>query len=126
MTENTAVATQHGKERIKERIGIGYKGADRQVNLALERGLTHKDCKSRLLKWVDSQILKGKKENTAFNSVRIFNSKLFIFDGDEERLITVINVPKNLQPIINKIFKKKLELKEEARGCLSVSRHHRI
>lgn len=109
MTENTATTTKHGKKRIKERVGVGGKSADRQASLALERGLTHSDCKNRLLKWVNSRVLKGKKSHHAYNNIRIYNSKLFIFDGEQDILITVIAVPNNLLPLVNKLSKAKKE-----------------
>ena len=67
--------SHHARKRIKERIGISEKAADRQATLALERGFTHKQLKGRLYKWATGIILKYEHHPT----VRLYNMKLFFF-----------------------------------------------
>ena len=103
-----ASITKHGSERIRERIGVNKKSALRQAELALSRGLKHSDTKGRLKKWIDSKVLTHKRSKHAFNEIRIYNSKLFVFESEDiENLITVIEIPNNLKDIANKINKKK-------------------
>lgn len=82
--------TKHGEQRLKERTGNSKKNT-RILQLALERGLRHKDTKGQLSKYITKLFFKNK---TACN-VRVYQGKVFLFTRDET-LITVLELPKNL------------------------------
>lgn len=87
--EEVAV-TRHGMKRLKERSGIPKKSAERQSNMAIQRGIPHGKMTGSLFKWVTSKALNEKKKGHYF----FYNNSLFIFK--DERLITIIPLPTNL------------------------------
>lgn len=94
------VVTKHAEERMMERLGISKKSVNRIANRAYERGLTHKDVSGQLCKWVDSLYL---KYHTG-NQIRLYGDKAFIFNNN--RLITVLPIPKNLLNQVKHTMKK--------------------
>ncbi len=94
--------TRHGEQRIRERIGVSKKGAERQSELALERGISHGEMKGRLHKWVTSVAM---NEAQTRGKYHIYNNKLFIYKSNA--LITVIPVPSNLHKAVAEQTKKK-------------------
>lgn len=97
--------SKHGKKRGKERIGINKSSMDRQANLALERGIKRSQTDGRLHKWITSQcyLYQERREDVEYI---VFNNKLFVFNGTCTVLITVLNLPTNLQKIAAKQIKK--------------------
>lgn len=93
--------TRHGEKRIRERIGVSKKGAERQAEMALERGLSHGQMKGSLHKWVTSVAMKEYRRGQYY----IYNNKLFIYKSS--LLITVIPVPSNLHKSVAEQNKKK-------------------
>ena len=55
--------SNHAKERIKERCGFNKNATERMVNKAFEEGITHRQTKGRLNKWVTSLYFKNKSAN---------------------------------------------------------------
>lgn len=100
-----AKSTKHGKERGKERLGIGKGAMDRQAQLAIERGLPYAHTKGRLHKWVTSNAYVY-NERRQDNSYIIFNNKLFVFNLEGSSLITVLNIPPNLQQLASQQLAK--------------------
>ena len=94
--------TKHAKERMKERCGIKEKSADRMAKIAYEKGLKHRDLTGNLKKWVDSLYFK----NRAANQIRLYGDKAYIFQN--EKLITVIQIPHNLVKEVVRISKKEV------------------
>ena len=94
--------TQHSKERIKERVGVGKseKKIERAAAIALERGIKHSETKGALRRYLDGQFL----EYNNGNNMRIHASQIWIFNGD--RLITVKPVPARFQRNFNDYIKK--------------------
>ena len=94
--------TKHAKERMKERCGIKEKSADRMAKIAYEKGLKHRDLTGNLKKWVDRLYFK----NRAANQIRLYGDKAYIFQN--EKLITVIQIPHNLVKEVVRISKKEV------------------
>lgn len=89
--------THTGKQRGKEKLGLGGKAMERQAQLAKERGLLHKNMGGRLHKWVASFSYNSPRAMSA--AYIIYNNKLFVFTSDLETLVTVADVPTNLQKL---------------------------
>lgn len=100
------IITNHSEKRIKERTGLSKKQSDKLALNALEHGITHREAKGNLKKYLDKLFLSHGKAN----NMRVYNQKVFLFDRNT--LITVINLPTNLVKIANDINKKKENLKE--------------
>lgn len=92
--------TKHAKERMKERCGLNEKSVDRMAKIAYKKGLKHRDLTGNLKKWVDGQYLK----NRTANQIRLYGDKAYIFQN--EKLITVIQIPHNLVKEVVRISKK--------------------
>lgn len=50
--------SNHARQRMKERCGFNRKAQDRMAMKALNDGITHKQTKGRLHKWVTSLFLR--------------------------------------------------------------------
>lgn len=83
--------SQHAHKRMKERCGFNKKSQERMARKAFEDGITHKQTKGRLNKWVTSLFFK----NCNANNIRIYGDMAYIFAG--ETLVTVIPVPNNIK-----------------------------
>lgn len=90
------VATKHARKRMKERMNIGAKSADRQSELAKERGIPHSQTIGRLHKWITSQWAGGVHGGRTYI---VYNSKLFIFSACTVYTITVLDIPPNLRKV---------------------------
>lgn len=90
---------------MKERCGFNRKAQERMAEKAFMEGITHKQTKGRLHKWVTSLFFK----NTNANNIRLFGNYAFVFCGDT--LVTVIPVPGNLKKDFDKMVERRI-LKE--------------
>lgn len=97
--------SNHAKQRMKERCGFNQKSQERMAKKAFVHGITHKQTKGRLSKWVTSLFFK----NVKANNIRIYGENAYIFA--EETLITVIPIPGNLKKDFDKMVERKI-LKE--------------
>ncbi len=95
--------SDHAKQRMKERCGFNKKSQGRMAKKALEQGITHKQTKGRLNKWVTSLYFKNRNAN----NIRIYGDNAYIFCGDT--LVTVIPVPPRLKKDLDRMIKKKNE-----------------
>lgn len=95
--------TEHATKRIKERLGISKRLADANAQRALQYGITHREVKGSLRKYMDKLYLKYRTAN----NMRIYNRKIYIFNG--ETLITVFNLPNKFLKTTDKLNKKKNE-----------------
>lgn len=86
----------HAKQRMKERCGFNKKSQAKMAERAFNDGITHSQTKGMLNKWITSLYFKNQKAN----NIRIYGENAYIFCG--ETLVTVIPVPANLKPLINK------------------------
>lgn len=99
---NNAIVTNHAKQRAKDRLGVSKKIADKIANKALEQGVTHANAKGNLKSYLDKLYLRNKTAN----NLRIYNRKVYLFDGPV--LITIYNLPNNLINAADKLQKKKV------------------
>ena len=67
---------------------------------AFNDGITHKQTKGRLHKWVTSLFFK----NCNANNIRLYGNNAYIFCG--ETLVTVIPIPVNLKKDFERRVKK--------------------
>ena len=91
--EDEIMLTKHGRERIRERIGVGKseEKINRAAQKAFERGTKYSEVKGTLRRYLDRMYeLHGDGDN-----VRIHAGNLWIFEGT--KLITVKNIPARYQ-----------------------------
>lgn len=93
--------SNHARHRMKERCGFNRKAQDRMAEKAFYEGITHKQTKGRLHKWVTSLFFK----NCNANNIRLYGDNAYIFCG--ETLVTVIPIPNDLR----KDFERMVEMK---------------
>ena len=93
--------TNHASKRIKERCGLPKKAVDRNAMIALEKGLTHKDCTGSLKKYVDYLILSHKKGA----NIHLYGNHVYIFKSDI--LITVLQLPNSHKKTLKKVMDKR-------------------
>lgn len=99
-----AGATNLGKKRMKEHMGLSKKSSDRQANLAKERGLYHGEMKGHLHKWVTG--ISGRYSQGNGGKYIIYNRSLFVFSHDYSAVITIIPIPTNLHKSLDNQLKK--------------------
>lgn len=86
---------------MKERCGFNRKAQGRMAEKAFYEGITHKQTKSRLHKWVTSLFFK----NCNANNIRLYGDNAYIFC--DETLVTVIPIPNDLRKDFEKMVKRK-------------------
>lgn len=92
--------TKHGEKRIRKRQKVSKKNVEKEIENALEYGLTHSECKGKLKKYVDRLFFQYYNSN-----IRIYKYNVFIFTKDN-KLITTYALPGNLHKIFKKIYEK--------------------
>ena len=90
----------HAKRRLKERCGFTKKSYERMAEKAFNEGITHKQTRGRLNKWITSLFFK----NCNANNIRIYGDNAYIFCG--ETLVTVISIPSNIKRDMDKMIEK--------------------
>ena len=95
--------TNHAKQRIHERMGVRKKTTDRVAENALKKGLTVKETKGKLKKYLNKLFL----THSVGNNMRVYAEKVFIFQGDH--LITVLSLPNEFKNLANICFSEKKE-----------------
>lgn len=92
--------SNHAKQRMKERCGFNKKSQERMAEKAFNEGITHKQTRGRLNKWITSLFFK----NCNANNIRIYGDNAYIFCG--KTLVTVIPVPSNIRRDMDKMIEK--------------------
>lgn len=95
------VVTQHGKKRLKERVGLNKKSAEKNADKAFQEGIKHSEVSGSLRKYFDALYL----QNRSANNIRIYGEKVYLFGGN--KLITVLNLPNKYKSTVAKIRKNK-------------------
>lgn len=90
--------SRHGKQRIKERCGVGKSTAQRMCTLATSRGVERKNTKGQLRKWLDEKCDGNKPVYT-------FGDKAYLFSYDNI-LITVLQIPCDITRNMSKMYIK--------------------
>lgn len=92
--------SNHARQHMKERCGFNRKVQDRMTEKEFYEGITHKQTKGRLHKWVTSLFFK----NCNANNIRLYGGYCYIFAG--ETLVTVIPIPSNLKKDFERMVEK--------------------
>lgn len=95
------IVTKYAKQRMKQRCGLNNKSSERLAKIAYEKGLRHGNMTGNLKKWVDSLYFK----NRTANQIRLYGDKAYIFQN--EKLITVIQIPHNLVKEVVRISRER-------------------
>ena len=93
--------SKHAKDRSKERNGWNEKTTERMVQKILEKGITHKQVRGRLEKWMSGIYERYKKKG---KDVRLYGDKAYVFVGTE--LLTVLQIPANITKDMDKFIRK--------------------
>lgn len=93
--------TNHASKRIKERCGLPKKAVERSALLALEKGLSHKDCTGSLRRYFDYLFLSHKKGA----NIRLYGNHVYIFTT--ENLVTVLPLPNAHKKTLKKVMDKR-------------------
>jgi hypothetical protein len=103
-----ARTTYHAQDRVKDRLGLSKKLADKKAQQALDFGVSHGETKGNLHRYYTYLYF----HNQTANNIRVYNRKVYIFSN--ELLITVLNLPNHLSAAADKLQKRKKERLEEA------------
>ena len=93
--------TKHAIERAKERLGWNADAVSRMAVKAFNEGIQHSETSGRLNKYFTMLYFK----ETNANNIRIYGEHVFLFC--ENRLVTVLQLPKDLRNSAHSISKKK-------------------
>ncbi len=96
--------SRHARKRTKERIGLSKKTVERNAEKAFEFGITHKEAKGQLKKYLTKLFL----TNRTINNLRVYHRYVYLFAGNT--LVTVIPLPNNLIDLADKIQDRKEEV----------------
>ena len=77
--------TNHAKKRSKERSGVTKGQIDNMAKRAFHEGITHKQARNELSRWMDAEFLKYKTANEC----RFYANHLYIFHN--QTLITILD-----------------------------------
>ena len=94
------VVTKHAQKRIKERCGFNKKAMNRMSRKAYIDGVSYRDTKGQLNKWLNNVYFKN--ENT--NNIKLYGDKAYVFCDD--KLVTVLQVPHRLSKNMRSMIKK--------------------
>ena len=93
--------TKHGATRMRERVGLTKKNTDKFAEKALNLGIKHSETSGKLNKYITSLYFNNKNAN----NIRVYNRNVYIFSND--KLITVLNLPKDFWKMEDKIKERK-------------------
>lgn len=79
--------TNHGSDRIRERVGLPKGCVIKNAERAFEKGLKHSELSGSLKRYVDKLYLEQKHAN----NIRLYCGSAYLFRGNV--LITVIPLP---------------------------------
>lgn len=94
-----AILTKHASIRMAQRCGVQKKMQAKIVRRVIRHGVTHAETteSTNLKKWVDGLYLSQRKPN----KILLYGNGAYLFK--DETLITVINIPDNLQAEVNRL-----------------------
>lgn len=99
--------TWHGKNRLKQRVGIPKRASQKQTQRAFEKGISLAETVGSFRNYLDGIYL---REGVA-NNIRVWNGSVYIFK--DERLLTVYALPSRFRKTELALMKKKKEINEE-------------
>lgn len=94
-----AILTKHASMRMIQRCGIQKSIQAKIVRRVWRHGVTHAETSEsvNLKKWVDGLYLSQRKPN----KILLYGNGAYLFK--DEVLITVLNIPENLQAEVNRL-----------------------
>ena len=104
--------TKHAYDRMKERLGLSKKAANRMAEIAYAEGIKHGDTNGRLYKYISSQAYAYMKKGYC---LKIYGEAVYCFiNGKDEEtetssLVTVWVIPQNLKNQVLGLQRKKKE-----------------
>ncbi len=109
MDDNVLILTNHAVHRIRQRMGVSKRAAERIAMKAWTEGITHSETTNykHLNRWVTKQYF----WNRQANQIRLWGDKAFLFSGTT--LMTVIQIPHNLLGYVQDIMESKSQTEEE-------------
>lgn len=99
-----AQITKHSEKRIRQRIGINKKSAEKQAQKALDYGVSHKEATGKLCQYMNGVFLM----NFRPTNMRVYNRMLYLFR--DNKLITVLPLPNWYWAQADKLQQKKSEV----------------
>lgn len=96
-------STKHGKERVKDRLGLSKSQADKVAERAWNQGLKHGECKGNLGKYIDGLHFRCGGNGNVY---RVYAHHIYVFTPNG-RLVTVMGLPNNLCALADKLAKAK-------------------
>lgn len=91
--------SKHAAGRMKERCGFNKKSQKKMAERAFQHGITHRQTKGRLNRWVTGLYFK----NTKAGNIRLYGDFAYIFCGST--LVTVIRIPAGLRKDLKNMVK---------------------
>ena len=94
-----AILTKHASMRMTQRCGVQKKAQAKILRRIVRHGVTHAETTEsiNLKRWVDGLYLAQRQPNKIF----LYSKRAYLFKDDV--LITVINIPDNLQAEVNRL-----------------------
>lgn len=98
-----AILTKHASMRMSQRCGVQKKAQAKVVRRTIRHGLTHSETSQYgdLKKWVDKLYLAHRNPD----KILLYGNAAYLFKRDV--LLTVINIPIELQDKVNQLRKLK-------------------
>ena len=89
------VVTKHAYDRFKERLGLNKKAANRMAKKVYVNGIKHGETTGELYKYISTITRKNMIKG---DDIRIYGDTVYCFvrQGDEIRLCTIYQMPKQL------------------------------
>ena len=104
--------TEHALDRIKERLGLSNKAAERMAEVAYRDGIEHSETIGRLNKYIAGLTYAHMKKGTC---IRIYGEVVYCFVREKTRrkekvtLLTAWNIPNALKKNVLSLQKRKKE-----------------
>lgn len=94
---NEITVTKHAYEKAKERLSWKKATTERMAEKAFNEGISHKDIKGSLNRYITREYFKYRKGN----NIKIYAEHVFIFVG--KKLVTVFRIPHKYCSYVNAI-----------------------
>ena len=93
--------TAHASLRIRKRAGIPKKSVRKNADVALEKGVVHKESTGRLRRYFDFLYLSHKTGT----DIRMYGGYVYIFTRCD--LVTIFPIPNIYRDAVQKVLKRK-------------------
>lgn len=105
--------TKHAKQRIKERNEnvSSIAMAERNAKIAFRSGLTI-GCVDKFSETLAEYMRNKKRRNGSNATIRIYQNNVYVWRGDNHRLVTVHPIPNIFKEEAEKVFRFEKEYKE--------------